>query len=477
VPTEAFWSLLERTRPADEDVGAHAQAIIEALAADGVDAALAWARDLDEALDELDHWDVWGAAYLALGGCSDDAYEYARCWIVGRGSEAWARARDDADAFFASLFRDVANDDDAWARVAELGNLDGEPLLYAGGIAHERLTGAWLPARAPREGPRPRGEPWEESELPQRLPRLAAALPASWADAPDEAATLDAPLVVEVAAAFGTARSAFERGDHPAVIDALAPVLDDPARWLVLTQRSDLPVDAAYMGGISRLVVGDPDGAAEWLRLVTGRADVPPHVRRALAQIELSRGALDAAAVLLDDGADAALLDRALLLVTAFRAGELEDARRRASDLEDRIASGTDRHPWDEAGVHAQLGFVLVELHEGARAARAADAIARLTAGAPATLPLLAQEPVIRAGARRLAGDLDGAAAILDGALGSLAEATCDRGLAEREDARVRRARGLEAAAQEAFGTAARTLDAAGERWLADETRREAGAA
>jgi hypothetical protein len=83
---------------------------------------------------------------------------------------------------------------------------------------------------------------------------------------------------------------------------------------------------------------------------------------------------------------------------------------------------------------------------------------------------------VIRAGALRLTGDLDAAAAILDDARGSLPEGSCDRGLAEREHARVLRARGLGAPARDAFLAATRTFEGAGERWLADATEREADA-
>ena len=275
-----------------------------------------------------------------------------------------------------------------------------------------------------------------------------------------------------------SASRAFERGEHPAVVTTLEPLLDDSARWTALGRAdSRVAADAAYMGGISRLVVGDPDGAAAWLRLATDTPDVPPRIRRALAQVELARGEIDAARELLDDGEGAALLDRALLLLAALRAGDIDDAGRRAADLEKRLAQENGGNPLTEAGVHAQLGFVLVELGEAERATRAADAIAHLAVDSPATLPLAAHERVIRAGARRLAGDLDGAAASLDALGGSLTEATCDRGLAEREDARLQRAREREAAAQDAFDAAVRTFDAAGERWLAAATRREAGAA
>ena len=81
-----------------------------------------------------------------------------------------------------------------------------------------------------------------------------------------------------------SASSAFERGEHPAVVTTLEPLLDDSARWTALGRAdSRVAADADYMGGISRLVVGDPDGAAAWLRLATDTPDVPPRIRRALA--------------------------------------------------------------------------------------------------------------------------------------------------------------------------------------------------
>ncbi len=226
-----------------------------------------------------------------------------------------------------------------------------------------------------------------------------------------------------VRARLRTASEAFEGGDHPAVVAALRPILDDPARWAALGRADGAAaVGVAYMGGVSRLVVGDPDGAAAWLGLVAGDGDVPPHVRRALAQVELARGELAAARALLDDGEHAAPADRALSMIAAFRAGHADDAARLADDLERELEAGTGTggRALDQAGIRAQVGLVQVELRDAARAARAADAIAQLAEGAPATLPLAAHERVIRAGALRLSGDLDAAAAILDDARASL---------------------------------------------------------
>ena len=83
---------------------------------------------------------------------------------------------------------------------------------------------------------------------------------------------------------------------------------------------------------------------------------------------------------------------------------------------------------------------------------------------------------MIRAGARRLPGDVGAAAEILDAARATLPEGSGERGLAEREHARVLRARALDEPARDAFLVATRAFEAAGERWLADATEREADA-
>jgi hypothetical protein len=134
---------------------------------------------------------------------------------------------------------------------------------------------------------------------------------------------------VTVGRRLRSASSAFERGEHSAVVTTLEPLLDDSARWTALGRAdSRVAADAAYMGGISRLVVGDPDGAAAWLRLATDTPDVPPRIRRALAQVELARGEIDAARELLESGAS--LLEPAdandFLADTLARAREIENA-------------------------------------------------------------------------------------------------------------------------------------------------------
>ncbi|TYB52801.1 DUF4240 domain-containing protein, partial [Nonomuraea sp. PA05] len=114
--------------------------------------------------------DLWGAAYLINGGCSDDGFEYFRCWLVGQGREVYEAALDDPDS------------------LAEYGPvrgcvLDGsdececEPFMYAPERAHMRVTGHELPEGT---GAHPElGGMWDfddVGEMSRRYPRLSALL-------------------------------------------------------------------------------------------------------------------------------------------------------------------------------------------------------------------------------------------------------------------------------------------------------------
>jgi hypothetical protein len=41
--------------------------------------------------------DLWCAAYIMEGGCSDDGFEYFRCWLISRGKDIFYRAKDNPD--------------------------------------------------------------------------------------------------------------------------------------------------------------------------------------------------------------------------------------------------------------------------------------------------------------------------------------------------------------------------------------------
>ena len=76
--------------------------------------------------------DMWCAAYLIQGGCSDDMFEYFRLWVIGRGREIYEASRNNPDSLF-----QVAD--------ASMGEeYDFEPLWYVALKAFNKKTGREL---------------------------------------------------------------------------------------------------------------------------------------------------------------------------------------------------------------------------------------------------------------------------------------------------------------------------------------------
>ncbi len=486
VTTDALWTLIDRTRPADGSPEAHAVAITNELVEAGASAAQTFDAAFTSALDALCSWDLWGAGALLLGGCSDDSFEYVRCWIIGRGRDRWELARLDPERLCVELLADTDREEAlVIERIEDLWLLDGEPLLYAAAVALDRLGVERAARTAPP--PEPTGAPWDEDDLDERFPRLRDALPPGWWDDARDIESIDGPVTIQVGFTVQgpamdvidllvTGVDAFAAGDHTTCVEALGPIVSDPDRWRWVEHSGHDPVTVAYAVGMSWFIVGDPDAAARSLALVADGDATPDHVRRGMAQVHLARGDLEGAALLLQERSRSPMIEHALRTTLLQRAGEHGAAARTARKLlRLRRIPGVSPHPWDLAGVLVQIGFVFVELGDAKRALSCADSIDGLTRDAPVELPLPAQGRTIRAGALRLLGDHDAALALLEVLVDTSGHGTCDRGLVERELARVHRATGDPRAA-EVYRTAATTFLAAGERWLAQDVAGESAA-
>ncbi|MET7396839.1 DUF4240 domain-containing protein [Dactylosporangium sp. NPDC005572] len=174
---DEFWAIVERARAGvDTRTGEGAAAVAERIASHlvelGRDAAVAFDLRYDLLAAESYDWDLWGAAYLMKGGCSDDAFDYFRAWLVTQGRNAWERALRDPDTL-AEL--GVDPDDDF---------LECEDLLSVGAAAfdsHDDFFAATMAARA--ELPADtfaialRGDDFDhedDDEVRAHYPRLAA---------------------------------------------------------------------------------------------------------------------------------------------------------------------------------------------------------------------------------------------------------------------------------------------------------------
>lgn len=452
------------------DRSLQASTLTNRLVGDGLDAVLEFTRNFDAAMNHLNTWDLWGAIYLGMGGCSDDMFEYARAWFIAGGETSAMLAGSSPERVVRALVGESENADQRWEKLRVH---QGEYVLYVAGIAHERLTGEWLPPSSSHRISEPSGEPWDEDDLPQRFPTLYAALPADRRGSDGAKATRppDRAENMAILVQASTGVQAFGKGDHATAHNLLQPLVDDPDAWEHLSGLGpEMRVDVAYAVGITRLARGDVAAAAETLRLVID--DIPdyPHIRRALAQVELARGEIGAAADLIDTSLGAIRSERALAAKVAFRRGDLDEARRLAiAELD--LPVQEHEHPWDVAGSLQQFAQIFVELGAVEEAETMALACATLLQGAPDDLPLLGHLQIVLLGIDRLRGQVEQGLEAADG----LAQVLENSDLAEclRERARINLRLGNRGEAITDYRRAIELFENAGELWEAQRTRLE----
>jgi hypothetical protein len=84
----------------------------------------------DKLLFDTYNSEMWCAGYIMNGGCSDDAFEYFRLWVISRGRDVYETAKLDADSL-AALNGDGAVE----------GFYDFESFWYVANDAFEKKTG------------------------------------------------------------------------------------------------------------------------------------------------------------------------------------------------------------------------------------------------------------------------------------------------------------------------------------------------
>ncbi|ASW56268.1 DUF4240 domain-containing protein [Plantactinospora sp. KBS50] len=167
--TDDFWAVIDRARaggPADASAIA-ARAGAELAERDPAE-IVGWSRHLDRVLAASQKADLWGAAYLINGGCSDEGFDAFRGWLLTQGRQVFAGAVAAPDGLA----------DLPAVRQAALTGLEfaATEMLDVPAEAHRRATAAELP---PPEQPVVRPDVadfWDFDDPDQvrdRLPRLA----------------------------------------------------------------------------------------------------------------------------------------------------------------------------------------------------------------------------------------------------------------------------------------------------------------
>lgn len=179
-----FWDVIESVRvdSSRTDGKEFAEALVDRLVTLPQEEILAWQERFDDVHQAVYRWDVWAAAYLIGGGCSDDSFMDFRAGLIALGREWYERAAAAPDSL-----ADHPVVIEAAARGRDYVIFD-EPVNYAASYAFERLTGdadafyeAWERHRIGLDGDAAAesdmGDDFDfddPAEMRRRLPRLAA---------------------------------------------------------------------------------------------------------------------------------------------------------------------------------------------------------------------------------------------------------------------------------------------------------------
>ena len=126
----AFWNLIERTKhKAFRDVEEQAEILTEILSERPLEDIIEFGRILKYFHALSYKSDLWAAAYIIQGGCSDDMFDYFRAWLIAQGKDVFENAVENPE----TLTRIIS--------LEEAEEIDGECMLYVANKAYQRKTG------------------------------------------------------------------------------------------------------------------------------------------------------------------------------------------------------------------------------------------------------------------------------------------------------------------------------------------------
>jgi hypothetical protein len=95
---EEFWVIIEESKSVlsstdrDGNLERQAEYVQKTLSQLDKDEILDYVKIYHELSQSLYTWELWGAAYVIAGGCSDDSFSDFRSWIISLGKDAYELA-------------------------------------------------------------------------------------------------------------------------------------------------------------------------------------------------------------------------------------------------------------------------------------------------------------------------------------------------------------------------------------------------
>ncbi len=157
--TVTFWKLIETAKQeSNGNSDQQVSLLVDALAALPTSEIIEFDTILDHFMALSYTNELWAAAYIINGGCSDDCFDYFRGWLIAQGE---------------TVFQNALRDPECLVDIAELEDIELEDMLRVARFAYESKTGSEMPEHN-RTPWTLTGDEWDDVTVDAKYPKLAA---------------------------------------------------------------------------------------------------------------------------------------------------------------------------------------------------------------------------------------------------------------------------------------------------------------
>jgi Protein of unknown function (DUF4240) len=104
---ELFWTIVQESLDATNNQDKQEKFLIKRLQKLSPIEIIGFRLRTDKLLYDTYSSEMWCAAYIMNGGCSDDGFEYFRNWVISRGKTVYLEAKNNPDTLIAQVSHEI----------------------------------------------------------------------------------------------------------------------------------------------------------------------------------------------------------------------------------------------------------------------------------------------------------------------------------------------------------------------------------
>lgn len=128
---DRFWGIVAKSRKDTETAEEQTKKLVDEIENLSPKGMVGFRLRTDQLLHASYTSEMWCASYILNGGCSDDGFEYFRCWVISLGKQSYYNAKTNPDTLIAQVVigKDYYEFEDFWyVALTAFENKTGEEL-------------------------------------------------------------------------------------------------------------------------------------------------------------------------------------------------------------------------------------------------------------------------------------------------------------------------------------------------------------